>query len=1025
MSGISAMLSSSMHSAPTVDSPEPARNGLSHRASKTSLSSEREIWHPPTTPDGTGTTSRALAYAVLDSPAPPPPARRDSFASSTGRASRSGSIQSGYVQIDPEVPSSAYIPRGRNLPEEPVPQSSRAREKQREAQPQLVRPRIPSDIASRRNDDRPPPAWSQMTDGHFPFMSSGVDYPPLTERKGIPIKSQGASTGRRGSPEDLRHMRTASKNSWGYDSSPGSAGLYGPHSVQSNLAPGARPSLVRKQSFTGDDDIRLPQTSPITRMRNGSKGRRDSTGSHSLRSQRSRPDIFTRQDGVALSPLPSDESTRSTNELGDESWEEGSYGLGNFEVLDKCLHFDETLRYLDTREEDIKQRVNASERKAADADRKMADAEKRDSEARRRDEEARQRDQEARDRMEDVRKLETSARKLEEAVRQRERELRSKEDEARQREVKIRAREDEVLRKEDIVRTKAREAQKKWDEVARKMQRMEEDVVTREDALKAREEALSAQETVLMRREEDVKQREVALSVVETDLSQRDADIALHESVLQHRDDELKTKEFMLRTLEEQLKAREVVVAHEERQQEQARMDESRRAQAERQQEDDERRRQGEEAQQAEKTRTEEAQRVERVQAEQRAQREEEVWRLAEDRRLKEEEKKRREDERRRQVQQREEAKRKEEQVLEENRQREAAQRQAVEADIRRRTEATRRESAEQPNGTQHDAPPVDEDMVFDAENISPELIRQQEALLKQYARNRNDSMSSDGSPRSTAFVSASQSAPRNIPGRAGSSAGAPAADRSSTASSSSYQSSAGFSFSSGHSSTSTYTQASTHSQASTATPSSTPTPSVKQTRGGWKPAGAPPTSATTAQSQFAAAASLPPPTPQEEEDWKRRQQEQAREQAEKFQRMQEQAEQDRYTRTTKQLSREEVVKIFEDHERRWARLSNLDVFTWYSLPWPVLQRANSPEELTLQAMQAYVFSPHHPQRKKPARDVVKEYIKRWHPDRFENKYLPKVREDDREKVKEGAGLVARNLNELLTKQSKVPDFAT
>ncbi|EPS94125.1 hypothetical protein FOMPIDRAFT_98117 [Fomitopsis schrenkii] len=1038
MSGISAMLSDSMHGVPTdVDLPEPARNGLSRRASKASLLSEQEIWLPPTTPEGAGPTSRALAYAVADSPVPPPSARRDSFASSTGRVSRSGSIQSGYVQVDSEVPSSAYIPRGRNVPEEPAPQSARAREKQREAQPQLVRPRLPSDIANRRNDDRPPapsPAWSQFTtDSHYPFAQtgSGMEYPPPTERKGIPIKSQGtsrASSGRRGSPESLRQARTANKNSWGYDSSPGSAGLFGPQSLQSGLATGASRPLAHKPSFTGDDDARLPQTSPVTRMWHGSKGRRDSTGSHSVRSQRSRSDLLTRADGQMLPPVLSDGSASDSDD-----WGAAGYGVGNLERLHRR---DETLRELNAREEDFRRKIEASERQAADAERKMADAEKRDSEARRRDEEARQRDKEARDMMEDARKLETSARKLEEAVRQREGEVRGKEDEVRKREVKIRAREDEVLRKEDEMRTKFREAQKRWDEVARREQavrRKEEQVAARDDALKAREDALSAQETTLQGREEDAEQREIALSVVETDLSQREADIARQESGLQHRDDELKTKEFMLCTLEEQLQAREAIL-HEQGQQEQALLDESRRVQAQKQREEDERRQRAEEAQRAKeemRQRAEEAQRAERVQAEQRARREEqeaqEARQLTEDRRKKEEERKRREEERRRQALQREEIKRQEEQVLEENRRREAAERQAVEADARRVAEATRRASAEQPNGNQHDAPsPVDEDLVFDAENVSPELIRQQEALLKQYARNRNDSMSSDGSPRSTAFVSASQSAPRNIPGRASSSAGAPAADRSSTASSSSYQSSSGFSFSSGHSGTSTYTQASTYSQASTVTPSSTPTPSVKQTRGGWKPAGAPPTSATTAQSQFAAASSLPPPTPQEEEEWKRRQREHARQQAEKFQRMQEQAEQERYSRSSKQLSREELVKLFEEHEHRWARLPNLDVLAWHAFPWPVLQPAKDPEDLTVQAIRAYVLSPHHPnERKKSAKDVIKDYIKRWHPDRFETRYLPKVREDDREKVKEGAGVVARNLNELLTRQSSLPDFAT
>lgn len=139
---------------------------------------------------------------------------------------------------------------------------------------------------------------------------------------------------------------------------------------------------------------------------------------------------------------------------------------------------------------------------------------------------------------------------------------------------------------------------------------------------------------------------------------------------------------------------------------------------------------------------------------------------------------------------------------------------------------------------------------------------------------------------------------------------------------------------------------------------------------------------------------------------------------------MQELAEQERQTKNTKQLTKEEVIKIFEEHERRWTRLASMDVLSWYAFPWPMLKTPESPEDLTVFAIDAYVLSPHNPSDKaKSPKDRIKDHIKRWHPDRFETKLLPKVREDDREKVKEGAGVVARNLNELLTRQSNIPDF--
>lgn len=129
--------------------------------------------------------------------------------------------------------------------------------------------------------------------------------------------------------------------------------------------------------------------------------------------------------------------------------------------------------------------------------------------------------------------------------------------------------------------------------------------------------------------------------------------------------------------------------------------------------------------------------------------------------------------------------------------------------------------------------------------------------------------------------------------------------------------------------------------------------------------------------------------------------------------------ERSREAKTAPVLTKEEVVKLFEEHERRWKKLQTMDILSWHTFPWPVFKRPDGPDDLTTYAIGAYVLSPHHPSdEKKAAKDRIKEHIRRWHPDRFETKLLLKVREDEREKVKEGAGLVARNLNELLTRES-------
>ncbi|KAI0764014.1 hypothetical protein BD413DRAFT_483245 [Trametes elegans] len=118
-----------------------------------------------------------------------------------------------------------------------------------------------------------------------------------------------------------------------------------------------------------------------------------------------------------------------------------------------------------------------------------------------------------------------------------------------------------------------------------------------------------------------------------------------------------------------------------------------------------------------------------------------------------------------------------------------------------------------------------------------------------------------------------------------------------------------------------------------------------------------------------------------------------------------------------KQLSKEEVIKLFEEHERRWTTIAALDVLSWALFPWPMLKPPSDPEQITYVEVQAYVLSPHHPGDKAP-KERIKDYLRRWHPDRFETKLLSKVREGERETVKEGAGAVARHLNKLLSSLS-------
>ncbi|KAI0065015.1 hypothetical protein BV25DRAFT_1799877 [Artomyces pyxidatus] len=125
----------------------------------------------------------------------------------------------------------------------------------------------------------------------------------------------------------------------------------------------------------------------------------------------------------------------------------------------------------------------------------------------------------------------------------------------------------------------------------------------------------------------------------------------------------------------------------------------------------------------------------------------------------------------------------------------------------------------------------------------------------------------------------------------------------------------------------------------------------------------------------------------------------------------------EREAKTTKVLSAEDLARLFEMHDTKWKALKSGDGLGWNSFPWPMFKRPSEPEDITTTAVSAYVLSKHFPcDPSKSSKDRIKDHIKRWHPDKFETRVLPRVVEEEREKVKAGAGTVVRGLNELLNR---------
>ncbi|PVG04582.1 hypothetical protein CPB86DRAFT_720818 [Serendipita vermifera] len=114
----------------------------------------------------------------------------------------------------------------------------------------------------------------------------------------------------------------------------------------------------------------------------------------------------------------------------------------------------------------------------------------------------------------------------------------------------------------------------------------------------------------------------------------------------------------------------------------------------------------------------------------------------------------------------------------------------------------------------------------------------------------------------------------------------------------------------------------------------------------------------------------------------------------------------------------------WEAYDEKWKRLMSQaqtgtrTPLTFATVPWPVLNPPTSPEAITRNTVGAFVLSQWHSSGKNN-RDRIREALMRWHPDRFESRFLVWVPEgDERDHVKQGVGNVTRSLNELLARES-------
>jgi len=124
------------------------------------------------------------------------------------------------------------------------------------------------------------------------------------------------------------------------------------------------------------------------------------------------------------------------------------------------------------------------------------------------------------------------------------------------------------------------------------------------------------------------------------------------------------------------------------------------------------------------------------------------------------------------------------------------------------------------------------------------------------------------------------------------------------------------------------------------------------------------------------------------------------------------------------------LEKAREEYNSRWVALlasvgerTEAADLTFHDIPWPVAdayrrRRAHDDDQslgvddLTAKAITLFLFS----EEKMDRREKLREAIRRFHPDKFEGRFIPRVRAQDQGRVVDGIGQVSRILNTLMDK---------
>jgi len=105
-------------------------------------------------------------------------------------------------------------------------------------------------------------------------------------------------------------------------------------------------------------------------------------------------------------------------------------------------------------------------------------------------------------------------------------------------------------------------------------------------------------------------------------------------------------------------------------------------------------------------------------------------------------------------------------------------------------------------------------------------------------------------------------------------------------------------------------------------------------------------------------------------------------------------------------------------YQRRWAGLleskSRFSDLGFGDIPWPVQGGPPDISQITAEAVSTFLFFPEEAGKGKTRKEELRGTMLRFHPDKFEGRIIPRVKDEERAAVREGANAVTRAVSTLM-----------